>query len=70
MPASQLGCASDLLSAIIVPVVIRYVETGELPWGWNLDLESMAFSWARRVELRLRAIPLRRKIARQLRELP
>lgn len=31
--ASQLGCNSDILSGIIVPVVLRLVETGQLVKG-------------------------------------
>jgi hypothetical protein len=49
--ASQLGCASDLLSAIVVPVVLRLVETGELVDGWNVDLAELRDPAGRATEL-------------------
>ena len=41
-PASQLGCASDMLSSVIAPSVLRFAEHGELVKGWNINLEYLA----------------------------
>lgn len=59
--ASQLGCTSDLLSAIIVPVIIKFSETGELTKGWNIDLNPFAKSYRSRVKQYLQSIILRLK---------
>lgn len=39
--ASQLGCTSDLLGALIVPIVIRFLQSGELVKGWSYDSSSI-----------------------------
>ncbi len=69
-PATQLGCTSDLLSAIIVPAVVRLVETGTLIKGWNVNLETLALAPAERLKLRLQAPILRAKIRRMVAKLP
>ncbi len=69
LPASQLGCASDLLSSIVVATVVRYVETGELVSGWNVNLEYIALSWKERLRLKMKAPLLRRKIKKILDQL-
>ena len=68
--ASQVGCTSDLLAAIIVPSVIRFVETGELVSGWNVNLENLAYSWHTRITLWREGLRLRRKLARLLAATP
>ncbi len=40
--ASQLGCTSDLLSAIIVPVIVQFAESGDVVDGWNVNLYRFA----------------------------
>lgn len=40
--ASQLGCTSDLLSSIIVPAVIRFLDTSDLVAGWSIDLHQIS----------------------------
>lgn len=64
--ASQLGATSDLLSSIVVAAVLRFVETGEIIDGWNMDLWSMKhgrrLSWTARVREQFRYARLRRKI--------
>ncbi len=67
MPASQLGATSDLLSAIIVPAVIRFVETGHLINGWNFNLDKAAIPLRKRLSLEWKAIALRREIRKLLR---
>jgi hypothetical protein len=62
MSASQLGCTSDLLSAIIVPSVLRFVEYGELVPGWDINLQSLAFPLSVRLKQAAEAVILRRKI--------
>lgn len=66
MSASQLGCTSDLLSAIIVPSVLRYVEYGELVPGWNINLQSLAMPLSVRAKQAAEAYVLRRKIKKIL----
>lgn len=63
--ASQLGCTSDLLSAIIVPVIIQFVESGELVEGWNIDLNQFAKSRKERLQQYFQGLLSRRK-ARKL----
>ncbi len=48
-PASQLGCASDLLSAVIAAAAIRFAETGDIVEGWNINLENLAMPLGRRL---------------------
>lgn len=66
VPASQLGCTSDLLASIIVPSVIRFVETGELVPGWNIDLTSLAASRAQRMRLAWQGVWWRAEVRRLL----
>lgn len=64
--ASQLGCASDLLSAVIVPVMIRFVESGEVVEGWQIDLNELAKPLGVRIQETLRGIQSRRKVKKLL----
>jgi ThiF family protein len=64
--ASQLGCASDLLSAIIVPVLIQFVETGTLAAGWNIDLHFLAKPRGQRWREALASFSTRRKVRKLL----
>jgi hypothetical protein len=64
--ASQLGCASDLLSAIIAPAILRFVEYGDLVPGWNIDLEYLAHPLGKRWKTFLTSPLLRFKIKRIL----
>jgi hypothetical protein len=70
--ASQLGATSDLLSSIIVAAVIRYVESGDLLPGWNIDLWEMKEGRKRpliaRIRAKLAARKFRAEIARKIRE--
>ena len=68
LPASQLGCASDLLSAVAAPSVIRFANTGELVKGWNIDLEHLASPLSERKKHRLKAPGLRKEIRRLIGE--
>jgi hypothetical protein len=63
--ASQLGCTSDLLSAIIVPVFVQFVETGKLAKGWSMDLHQFAKSRKTRLQEFLKG-PLQRRKTRKL----
>lgn len=47
--ASQMGCTSDALSAVIVPAVLRYLENGTLISGWKVDLTQYRYSHAERI---------------------
>ncbi|WP_413287997.1 ThiF family adenylyltransferase [Bdellovibrio sp. HCB337] len=64
--ASQLGCTSDLLSAIIVPVILRFVESGEVVDGWDIDLNPLAKPFKARMQESFRAFFARRRIKRLL----
>lgn len=68
--ASQLGCASDLLSAIIVPVVIQFVEQGTLVTGWNIDLVKLAKTRGERWREFVAGFSSRRKIRKLLAATP
>jgi hypothetical protein len=68
--ASQLGCTSDALSGIIVPVMLRFVRTGKLARGWSLDLDQFGQSRAQRVLSELRYVPQRLKLLSLLRKTP
>lgn len=67
--ASQLGCTSDALSAIIVPVMLRFVESGELTPGWNLDLDQFRQPATRRLTDELKYLPSRLKLRRLLKQI-
>jgi tRNA threonylcarbamoyladenosine dehydratase len=67
--ASQLGCTSDLLSSIIVPSAIRFVETGKLVSGWNVDLEFLAHSPMDRLKMKLKGIVWRAQVIRLINKL-
>lgn len=64
--ASQLGCTSDALSAVIVPSVLRFVDTGELVKGWSLDLYPLRHSLSRRLKNWFRDVRLRGQILKIL----
>jgi len=64
--ASQLGCASDLLSAIIVPVVVQFVESGDLAEGWNIDLNYLAKARKHRLQQFMHGLFYRRKVRKLL----
>lgn len=68
--ASQIGCASDLLSAIIAPVLIRYAETGEAVSGWDVDLYALAKPWRVRFLESLRYYSARRRVKKLLEKVP
>lgn len=68
--ASQLGCTSDLLSAIIVPVMIQFAETGRVVEGWNIDLNTLSKPFGARVKQYFESISVRRKTKRLLAETP
>lgn len=64
--ASQLGCTSDMLSAIIVPAILRFVEYGEVVDGWDMDLNSLAKPFKVRAQEAFRAFFARRRVKRLL----
>jgi len=64
--ASQLGCTSDLLSAIIVPVIAQFAESGRLAEGWSVDLNQFAKSRPERLQQYLRGVLHRRKVKKLL----
>ncbi|MGZ3743698.1 MAG: ThiF family adenylyltransferase [Pseudobdellovibrionaceae bacterium] len=64
--ASQLGCTSDLLSAIIVPVILQFAETGRLVEGWQIDLNQFAKSRLERLQQYLRGMTSYYKVKRIL----
>lgn len=68
--ASQLGCTSDLLSAIIVPVMIQFVETGRVVRGWNIDLNSFSKPFGERVKQYFKGIKARKHIRKLLSTTP
>lgn len=64
--ASQLGCASDMLSAIIVPTIVRFVEKNEVIKSWDYDLETLMVPYRQRLINRIKSLPLRRQIYKAL----
>ena len=66
--ASQLGCASDLLSAIAVAAVIRFVAFDEVIKKWDVNLEKMAMPFSKRILSNLKTVPLRIKVLLKLRQ--
>lgn len=69
-PASQLGCPSDVLSGIIAAALVRYVKTGELISGWNIDLGSVAFPLKERMKMSFKGFTLRQRTKHLLRSTP
>lgn len=65
MPASQLGCAADLLAAVVAPSIVRFAKTGELISGWNINLEYLAMPWRERLREWIKA-PFRKAEIRKL----
>lgn len=65
--ASQLGCASDMLSAIIVPTIVRFVEKNEVIKSWDYDLYHLLAPYHVRLVNRIKSLPLRRQIYKALR---
>ncbi len=68
-PASQLGCTSDLLASIIVPSVIRFVETGEVVPGWNIDLTYLAKKNDLSIKKWIKHFRLKQKIKQYLKKI-
>ena len=64
--ASQLGCTSDLLSAIIVPVVTQFADSGHLAEGWGIDLNRFAKSRKERLQQYVQGVFHRRKVKKLL----
>jgi hypothetical protein len=62
--ASQMGCTSDALSAVIVPAVLKFVGHGILISGWRVDLAPYRFTWSERVSDWLLGVRLRAKLRR------
>ena len=60
--APQIGCTSDALSAVIVPALLKFVGTGELLPGWNLNLGAYRYTRQERLMIWLKSIPLRFKL--------
>lgn len=60
--ASQLGCTSDMLSAIIVPAMIRFAESDEVVAGWNIDLNPLAKPFMVRMREYFLGLGTRRKV--------
>lgn len=69
MPASQLACAADQLSALFSAAVIRYVSTGDVVRGWNADVAAIALPWRARARLALKRPFLRLKLWRLMRKI-
>jgi len=67
MPASQLGCAADLLSAIAVAAVVRYSKEKVFLGGWNVDLVGLALPLKERILYWIKAPWMRLKIMKLLR---
>lgn len=65
--ASQMGCTSDALSALIVPAMLKFLQTGELLPEWKLDLTSYRYTKMERLRFWLRAQQLKWKIRRYIR---
>jgi hypothetical protein len=65
LPISQMGCASDLLSAVAATAVLRYVEHGEVLKDWHIDLDALARPLGQRWLQELMA-PWRRRRLRAL----
>lgn len=64
--ASQMGCTSDMLSAVIVPVMLRFAETGELIKGWDYNTEALAYSRSKRIRGKIEGIARYLRIKRLL----
>jgi len=65
-PASQLGCAADLLSAVAATAVVRYAKEETFLKGWNINLEGFALPLKERMAFKLKAPWMRFKIRRLL----
>ena len=61
--ASQMGCTSDALSAVIVPAVLKFVEHGALIPRWSVDLSSYRFSLQERLEWWWKGLLIKRKLS-------
>lgn len=68
--ASQLGCTSDLLASIIVPAIVRFVETGDVVRGWRINLAPIAGRRLHRWARLLPELALRVQIHDRLRRTP
>lgn len=70
IPASQLGCAADLLAGVICAAVLRFADTGTLISSWSIDLAEYAISPSKRLNLWIKSFGLRKEIRKLLRKLP
>jgi hypothetical protein len=67
--ASQMGCTSDALSAVIVPALIRFASQGHLISGWEVDLSRYRYSLKERISWAVRGPFLRHKLGRKIKTL-
>lgn len=67
--ASQLGCCSDALSAIIVPVVLQYLESNTLQKGWHMDLYPYRFSKKQRLQQWRQHLKVKAQFKKRLKQL-
>lgn len=65
--ASQMGCTSDALSAVIVPAVLKYLEYGELIPGWRVDMSKYRYTMADRLIQWWKGRPARRQLKKMIR---
>jgi hypothetical protein len=70
VPASQMGCSADLLSAVIAACMIRFAATDEVVRGWDYTVVTLALSRRERWMLWLRSLPMRRRVRQLLKALP
>ena len=60
--ASQMGCTSDSLSAIIVPAALKFAGTGELIDGWALDLSKYRYTRQERLTAWVKGFGQKRRL--------
>ena len=68
-PASQLGCAADMLGGVIAALVMRFADSGELLTEWSYDLGTLALPRAKRWNTWVASFGLKRKIRAKVREM-
>lgn len=68
--ASQIGCTSDLLSGIIVPVIIRFTKDGFLTKGWSIDQSEIVMSNKEKLKYLTTYYPNKIKLKKILKAMP
>lgn len=65
-PASQVGCASDVLSGVMAAIIMKFADSRKLPRSWNIELAPYALSRTELLKLWFRGIFMRIQILKIL----